>query len=574
MQAQSFSALYTSTGEGDGANPRVGLTGQSGNLYAAASADDAGDGAVFRLTNQNSGLGIQTGVSNSTLSGHYAIVLNGFKNGSPFILVAALIADGSGNITVGKLDVNYGQGEPNDSTQCRGNRNCPIAETVQSPGSVYDLSGGNGLGTMTLSTLDYFGSPHTYKFSISVSGNACVPDPSRSACGRLIERDPSDPQIYGSGVIKVQDSDYFSIGSFFPGNFALLATGEDPSGKRYAAVGALGTNPGTRVDVDCNANGWHLPYCPLTVNDNGHTATSTSRGSFSADLDPNIGRGNFLTLGFPGDPNGYCTGIGTTFPCSYAYYVINRQEMVLISADPLSKPANMAIWMANRQAANTWGVSSINGVTVVELSAANSNTADVSAGLFSANGSGRATFSSDENNGGVVSRQTSSGTYAVDPTGRNTGKVTLNGFSQFTSGTAALYLYSGNTGYLLGNDPEVTAGVMEPQTGSPYSNASVKGNLVGSTEWPAVSGVTNSVTSLFANGGGTLVGTQYTSGPSGPGGPGNLGLTYHVDLTGRAVVLRNGSQFGFLYVVGADKFVLLPTGSSPALNVFISGQPD
>ena len=518
---------------------------------------------------------IASTVGNGTLSGHYAIVLSGFKSGSPFILVAAFVADGNGNITTGKLDVNYGQGEPNDPTQCRGNRNCPIAEIVQSPGSVYDLSSGNGLGTMTLATVDYFGNPHTYQFSISVSGRACLPNPSLSACGRLIERDPSDPQTYGSGVLKVQDSQYFSTGAFFPGNFAVLASGEDPGGKRYAAVGGLGTNPGTRVDVDCNGNGWRLLYCPLSVNDNGHTATSTFRGSFSADLDPNIGRGNFLSLGFPGDPNGYCSGTGGTVPCSYAYYVINRQEMVLISADPLTKPANMAIWLANRQAVNSWGVNSINGATVMELTAATpANAADVTAGLFTANGAGHATFTSDENSAGSLSRQTSSGTYAVDPSGRNTGKVALRGFTQFSAGGATLYLYNTNTGYVLGTDAEVTTGVMEPQTGSPYSNASVKGSLIGSTEWPAVSGVTNSVTSLFANGGGAIVATQYTSGPSGPGGPGNLGLIYQVDSSGRAVVLQNGRQFGFLYVVGPNKFVLLPNGSAPALNVFISGQPD
>jgi hypothetical protein len=529
---------------------------------------------VTTSTMQAQSFSVQTGAGNGTLSGHYAIVLNGFKSGSPFILVAALIADGSGNITAGKLDVNYGQGEPNDSTLCHGDRNCPIAETIQSPGSLYDLSSGNGLGTMTLATVDYYGNPHTYKFSISVSGNGCVPNPSLSACGRLIERDPSNPQTYGSGVLKVQDSQYFSVSSFFPGNFALLATGEDPSGSRYAAVGALGTNPGTRVDVDCNGNGWRLPYCPLTVNDNGHVATSTFRGSFSADIDPNVGRGNFLNLGFPGDPSGYCTGVGTTFPCSYAYYVINRQEMVLISADPLSKPANMAIWLANRQTASSWGVSSINGGTAVELSAASStSTADVSVGIFSANGSGHANLSSDENNGGALSHQTSSGTYSVDPTGRNTGKVTLNGFTQLAP-AAALYLYNMDAGYLLGSDAEVTAGVMEPQTGSPFSNRSVSGNVIGSTAWPTVSGVTNSVTSLFANGGGSIVGTQYTSGPSGPGGPANLALTYQIDSTGRAVVLRNGTQFGILYVVGPKKFVLLPNGNAPALNVFISGQPD
>ena len=92
--------------------------------------------------------------------------------------------------------------------------------------------------------------------------------------------------------------------------------------------------------------------------------------------------------------------------------------------------------------------------------------------------------------------------------------------------------------------------------------------------WPAVNGVTDSATSLFADGAGNVAATQYTSGAGGPGGPNNLTLTYQVDATGRGVVLQNGNPFGVLFVVGPDKFVLVPDGDAPALNIFFSGQPD
>ena len=518
---------------------------------------------------------VATPVSNATLSGHYLIVLNGFNAASRFIMVGSVAADGNGNITAGKLDVNYGQGEQNDSSQCRGNRNCPIAEVIQSPGSTYNLSAANGLGTMTLMTRDYSGNLHTYQFSVSVSGSGCSPSPTLNDCGRLIERDPSNPQVYGSGALKVQDAQYFSVDAFFPGNFAFLASGEDPNGNRYAAVGALATNRTTLVDIDCTSNGWHLDYCPLDANDNGTILSNPFRGTFSADLDANTGRGNFVNLGFPNDPNGVCTG-GTTPTCGYAYYVVNQQEMILISGDAMSKPGIPAIWTLRRQPPIAlWTTSVLTGTSVEELTGArSSNAADVSTGLFAADGAGHATLASDENNAGTMTRQSSNGTYSFDSVGQKTGKATLSGFAQFGSGGAELYLYNTNSGYFLGSDAAVTFGVFEPQSGSPYSSSSVSGNVVGSTIWPAASGVTNSVISLFADGAGSIAATQNTSGPAGPGGPNNLNLTYQVDTTGRAVVLQNGSQFGILYVVGPNKLVLLPNGSAPALNVFFTGQPD
>src|SRR5262249_42640268 len=149
--------------------------------------------------------------------------------------------------------------------------------------------------------------PHTYKFAVVVSGSACtLTGTSLSSCGRLIQRDPDAPDTYGSGVLKVQNSAFFAISSFFPGNFALFGNGIDTNGHRYAAVGALGTNPSTRVDIDCNANGWGLNSCPVDQNDNGTPAANPINGTFSADLDANTGRGNFVNLRFPSDPNGFC----------------------------------------------------------------------------------------------------------------------------------------------------------------------------------------------------------------------------------------------------------------------------
>ena len=119
-----------------------------------------------------------------------------------------------------------------------------------------------------------------------VVSDGCTAGPNISTCGQLIESDPSNPQLYGSGVLKVQDMSFFQINQFFPGNFALQATGTDPSGNRYAGAGALGTNPTTLVDIDCSGNGWGLTNgCPLDIDDNGMAAPDPIKGSFSSTLD-------------------------------------------------------------------------------------------------------------------------------------------------------------------------------------------------------------------------------------------------------------------------------------------------
>ena len=519
---------------------------------------------------------VNPAIGNSLLNGNYAIAFTGYSNGTPFVMAAAFLADGQGHITGGKLDRNDGHGsEYNDPSQCRGNPNCPVAETIQAGGSSYDL--GTGLGTLTLATIDHGGNPHTYVFSIVVSGNGCVASPSSSFCGQLIQRDPANPATYGSGVLKVEDSAYFTIDGFFTphagANVAVLVNGFDPSGQRYAAAGALATNPTTQVDIDCNGNGWGFANgCPLDFDDNGQPAADSMKGSFAADLDSITGRGNFVNIKYPGDPHGICTsGAG----CSYAYYVINQQEMLLISGDAQSRPANLTLWLAVKQSQSAgWTLGSLNGASVMQLSALDPNggKADVTAGLLTADGAGNARLNSDENDGGTSAQHSSQGTYSINTSGQNSGRVSLSGFGAQFSSPPVLYLIGANSAFVVGTDAKGNSGVLQPQSGAPFSNTSVGGFYAGGTIFPVLSAVTNSVTSLFADGSGHITATQYTSGMGGPGGPNNLTLSYQVDSTGRAVVQnQSGQEFGVLYVVGPDKFVLVPTGNTPAANTFATG---
>jgi len=510
------------------------------------------------------------GVSNGTLMGNYAFALNGYDGGTPFVMAAAFIADGNGNITSGYLDLNNGSGETIDS---HGN---VVPQTIIT-GSTYNLAV-NGTGTLTIMT----NAPATYQFSVVVTPNACTAGPNIATCGALIESDSSHPNLYGSGSLKVQNLPDFGLSRFFPGDFALLASGTDPSGNRYAAAGALGTNPSTLVDIDCSGNGWGLTNgCPLDINDNGQTASNPLKGTFSSTIDPGTGRGDFLNMSFPTDPNGRCLGTISSPGCHYAYYIVDHAEMIIISADPISKPANLTLWRGYRQTSsvNGWTLTALTGTGVMELNGENPNggspLADLTAGFLVSNGAGSATLNTDENDGGTLNLlQTSQGTYAIDTEGQKTGRVTFSGFTtQFGTTPPVAYLFGSDFAFVVGTDAKVTSGIVEPQSLTKTSNYDswVANIYAGGSISPVLTAVTNSVTELIANGMGGITGTQNTSGPGGPGGPNNLALTYNVDNTGRAVVLTsNGTRYGNLYVVSPTKFILLPTGTAPALNVFAS----
>ena len=511
------------------------------------------------------------GVTNGLLKGNYAITLNGYDNGNPFVMVTAFVTDGNGNITSGFLDLNDGTGEQIDS---HGN---VIPQTIAA-GSVYNLNS-SGTGTITIVT----SKPATYQFTVMVVSSGCTAGPNISTCGQVIESDPSNPQLYGSGVLKVQDMVYFQINEFLPGNFALQVSGTDPNGNRYAAAGALGTNPSTLVDIDCSDNGWGLTSgCPMDIDDNGLAASDPVKGTFSSTIDLGTGRGNFVDLTFPTDPNGVCLGNLGSPTCHFAYYVIDHAEMVMVSADPVSQPANLTLWRFSRQTSSVggWTLTALTGSSVMELNAADANggspVADLTAGFLASNGAGDATLNTDENVGGTLNLlQTSQGTYAIDTEGQKTGRVSFTGFNtQFGSAPPVAYLFGSNFAYVVGTDAKVSSGVLEPQSLSAPPQGQydewVANIYAGGSISPVLTAVTNSVTDLIANGAGGITAIQNTSGPGGPSGPNNLTLTYNVDSTGRAVVLMNGNRYGNLYVVSPTKFILLPTGTAPALGVFMA----
>ncbi len=452
---------------------------------------------------------INAATTNGALNGHYAFSFNGFKNGSPVFMAGSFVADGAGHITTGVFDLNTGGGDPQVGYLFSG---------------FYTITA-NGLGTMSFNN----GALGALNFHIAVSGGGN---------GALI-LDNSDPNTRGSGSFYVQTVSDFSVPR--AGAYAYGTIGADGGFNRYAKAGALqvggsGTVTSGTEDID----------------DNGTLSSRTYSGQFSA---PSLtGRGQ-ATMSFPA---------GVTN--NYAYYIVSRGQILLVGTDPVSDIDPLTLASILVQPGGGFTNASLSGPSIYEVSAVAPNggspVADVVLGLVNADGNGNVTVSLDENRGGTIGQQQMQGTYSV----ASNGKVTFTNLGQTPP---ILYLANANQAFVVGQDNAVTSGILEPQSAPPpFTNLSVLGNYLGGTVTPVLSGLTDAVSFLFADGNqrnGNLNGIQDTSGPNGTGTI-NLSATYQVDSTGRAVV--TGTPEGILYLVSPKKVVFLPTDTNPILSSF------
>lgn len=514
------------------------------------------------------GITVNPALSNAALSGNYVFTFSGYCTSStapcnstgtpkPVIMAGAFYADGNGHIVpnpniagspAGELDLNSGSGEPNTGCSNSG----PLPQTVQS-GSIYSISA-NGLGTMTIVT-----NSATYNFHLAIRSDGS---------GSIIQDNPSGTGQWGSGTIKPQKTGTLAG---IQGPFVLGITGADSSLSPYAAAGVV---------TVVNGQG-DLGSGKLDVDDNGTPSPHTFLGTLSTTLD-SLGRGCFANLTFDGNPSPIFV---------YAYYIVSNNQLVIVSTDAVSAPANLTLWSASRQINGFTGFTNANLAkpTLVELSANNSGASSVTAGIFTGTNDGAgscqnstfdaASFTFDQNQGGTLSQNSCSAQYCVDQT---TGRVTLQNVTgsscpaTWQTTPPVFYLGGTNLGYAVGTDAAVSAGNVETQSGANFSAASISSDYWGGTVAPPASADTGSVTFLFADGVSAMTGTQYTSGSVGDGGPTNLALTYTLDSTGRGVVTdtSTGNTYGILYVVSLassqaqSKFILLPAATDPALNVF------
>lgn len=243
---------------------------------------------------------------------------------------------------------------------------------------------------------------------------------------------------------------------------------------------------------------------------------------------------------------------------NFVFYVVSATELLFMDDGSVNDPLVVGQVL---QQSGTFTDASLNGISVIEIEALDNNnspaTGDASAGLLTTNGSGSFSVALDENDGGTMSSQSDSGTYSVSSNGR----VPLTGGS---GNPPVLYLIGKNQAFLVGTDDRVSFGVMEPQTGSNFTNASLSGIYLCGSQQPVSMNVGEEVDYLNADGAGNFTGTGDTNGSGGPSSGSNSG-TYVVSSNGR--VTRNGHT-GIDYIISTSQFVHLPGAShtNPALS--------
>jgi hypothetical protein len=441
------------------------------------------------------------------LTGNYAFFLNGFNSSGAWTLAGSFISDGNSHITSGVVDGNSVTGQPFNTT---------VSGT-------YWIAA-NGLNTLTIQGQSF--GPVTFAFVLDSSAN-----------GRIIEYDDTTGQgSRGSGVLRKADSTAFSL-SRLNGGWVYGMTGDDGGGHRMTNVGVFTLASGNITNGACD------------VNDGGTFQTCTFSGSVSA-VDAQTGRGVSTTQ--------------STFGASHdAVYVVSAGELVMEQID--SVPASNPLFVGSvLQQSGPFNNGSLSGLSVLYYQDIHhSDGLDQSgAMIINFNGNGNANgIAADEDLAGVITQKTPfQGTYTV----------AANGALNLGAGNPAGFLISQNHAFFVGTGSNSIFGTIEPQTGAPFSNASIAGTYAAGTLPPLdYANGSNEVDVGPANGLGTLTLNGDYSQSGGIGQSLGTVVSYSIASNGRGTAEAQGDQApSVVYVISPTKFVILRSETDARVLVF------
>jgi len=454
--------------------------------------------------------------SESLLTGQYATQLTGFDGSGPVGMLASFTTDGAGNITAGVEDINS-SGPSGVQT------NLPVTTASSS----YAI-GSDRRGCLTLVG---GGVTRVFRFAVSIITVGVA------ASGRIIEFDTTGANT--AGAILIQNPSDFSNASV-SGNYAFRVKSPltaAAGGGFYAAVGALNLDGTTTVtgSGDINVNGTVDPGNP------GYPAMpiTFTAGTY------NIGTNGRGTLSFtpPGAPT-----------INVIVEVLYAKTLLLMSSDAQSATNTLFAGFAGLQKGAPYGNSSLNGATLLFASGQTGTEAGaasrVEAGVLTTDGVGSFTFSGDQNSGGMASTQTAAGTYSVAADGR----VQVTNMGGATP-ALVMYLVNQNEAYAISTDTHVMTGDAEPQTGGPFTNASLTGRYAFATVDPVVTASALTAGVATYDGAGNVTGT-FDINESGFLSLGNaIAGTYTVSSNGRVVTPVSGMTQRLTYIIFPGKVV-------------------
>jgi hypothetical protein len=477
----------------------------------ATSAEDPtqSDGATEMLTTATGALACSIGSGNeSSLKGQYAFSLQGdlynFGEGS---IVGSISADGTGKITGGEEDL-IG----------------PETLNIDTTASLYTV-GPDHRGCLVLTGTS--GLARSFFFALGSI------NPSNIATAGHIVAAPSD---VSAGTIRLQDVSSFSA-SQFKGTYALGFVASDQqlllNGSRRVAIAGTFTSDGVSA----------ISFATFDINDVGTITSdlfSAPAGTFTC-CDAN-GRGA-LTLQNLRAP---IMGI----------YMINSSDVFLVGNDNNADAIQGVGEAIGIPSGTTFTQASLNGSSVLRETAQSANGAVVHIATVSGDGKAAMTVNDAVNSAGTFNSSITALNYIV----ASNGRVTLTGGST----PPVIYLYGPNQGFLVGTDPDVTFGILEPQAAGPFSNASFSGAYVFGTENPSANTVTTESGVLTADANGNASGTVDQSNPATLPQSQSLNFTYSFQTNGVGNV-GNGTT---AILISGNKLVFINnTSTNPTITV-------
>jgi hypothetical protein len=413
--------------------------------------------------------------SNSLIKGNYSFLFSGFDANGTVVIAGNFSANGSGEILSGQEDINRVTG-------------VSVAASLTGSYSV----GTDGRGTMqlvaTTGNLTVFTS--NYLLALDSSGNIhVIEDETVPTNGIGI--------THGSGIMKV------SVGSFvtsnFSGNYAFEFSGQDFLTEPTVLAGVVnpdGLQTFRSGTVDFNDGGVYSPQLTLT-------------GGFAVGNSSSKGLATFT----------YQPPTSAQITLTFTFYFVSADDIFFAEIDTASSTNTLPRLSGemflqdtgtqfNQSALQGTGVVTGTGLAGTGLAGSNST---VFAGLLTSTlGDGTANLTFDQNAGGTVTPLNSaSGTYQVFQNGRV-------GFANLGNRLAAAYLIGPDQGFIIGSDSAATYGLLEQQTGAPFSLSSVQGSYVLSAPKEADNLAVNMIGELSSAGAGNIVGTLDELIPPGP----------------------------------------------------------
>jgi hypothetical protein len=265
----------------------------------------------------------------------------------------------------------------------------------------------------------------------------------------------------------------------------------------------------------------------------------------------------------------------------FAAYVVSPTEAFWIQTDVRGTNQIMVSGEVLKQSSSAYTLASLQGASVFSVVGvrfgSSTPSASVSVGEITFDNTGTVTQGIfDQNEGGTLNSQIPiGGNFVLDASFK--GRATFNfcpgaGCNSTNAKPQILSLVGQNRAFILEGTAttpgdEVTFGFLEPQTGGPFTEASVAGSYAAGTATPAVSAVTNNCGTVKLTSGApsTFSGLQDFSAPptallsSGVAVAGNYTLSNVSSSTGRFTAnSTQPSAVSFvLYTVSQTKFLIV-----------------